>query len=137
MKKNSPLSTIEFVVVISLVQKDNQVIELVFSPVKLLCLILARTKKGELSLIPQELTILAPTLHPFPSLHFGLKDKVLNTSLKICIGFSLLFKEVLYRQRYLDLLVNQSSREKFLLRSKIINYLRQFLNSLDFLEVIS
>ncbi|CAF4613288.1 unnamed protein product [Rotaria sp. Silwood1] len=77
-----------------------------------------RTKKGELSLIPNELVILTPTLHQLPSLHFGLKDK-----------------ETRFRQRYLDLMINDSVRQKFIVKAKIINYIRQFLNSLDFLEV--
>ena len=37
---------------------------------------LARTKKGELSIIPREFIILTPTLHQLPSLHYGLKDTV-------------------------------------------------------------
>ncbi|CAF0753763.1 unnamed protein product [Adineta ricciae] len=77
-----------------------------------------RTKKGELSLIPTELIILTPTLHQLPSLHYGLKDK-----------------ETRFRQRYLDLLINDSVRQKFIVKAKIINYVRQFLNSLGFLEV--
>ncbi|CAF1217469.1 unnamed protein product [Rotaria sordida] len=77
-----------------------------------------RTKKGELSLIPSELVILTPTLHQLPSLHFGLKDK-----------------ETRFRQRYLDLMINDSVREKFIIKAKITNYIRQFLNSLNFLEV--
>ncbi|UJR15161.1 hypothetical protein I4U23_002124 [Adineta vaga] len=77
-----------------------------------------RTKKGELSLIPTELIILTPTLHQLPSLHYGLKDK-----------------ETRFRQRYLDLLINESVRQKFIVKAKIINYVRQFLNTLGFLEV--
>ncbi|CAF4058001.1 unnamed protein product, partial [Rotaria magnacalcarata] len=77
-----------------------------------------RTKHGELSLIPNELIILTPTLHQLPSLHFGLKDK-----------------ETRFRQRYLDLMINGTVRQKFIIKAKIINYLRQFLNALGFLEV--
>jgi len=77
-----------------------------------------RTKKGELSLIPKELTILTPTLHQLPSLHYGLKDK-----------------ETRFRQRYLDLMINDSVRRTFITKAKIINYVRQFLNGLGFLEV--
>lgn len=77
-----------------------------------------RTKTGELSLLPSELIILTPTLHQLPSLHFGLKDK-----------------ETRFRQRYLDLIINDSVRQKFIVKAKIINYVRQFLNSLGFLEV--
>ncbi|CAF3172404.1 unnamed protein product [Rotaria sp. Silwood2] len=77
-----------------------------------------RTKNGELSLIPNELIILTPTLHHLPSLHFSLKDK-----------------ETRFRQRYLDLMINDSVREKFIVKAKIIHYIRQFLNALGFLEV--
>jgi lysyl-tRNA synthetase class 2 len=77
-----------------------------------------RTKKGELSIIPTELIILTPTLHQLPSLHYGLKDK-----------------ETRFRQRYLDLMMNDSVRQKFIIRAKIINYVRQYFNALGFLEV--
>ena len=46
-----------------------------------ICYISVRTKTGELSLMPNELIILTPTLHQLPTLHFGLKDKV-NSLLK-------------------------------------------------------
>ena len=39
-----------------------------------------KTKKGELSIIPQEITLLSPCLHMLPHLHFGLKDKVSPTA---------------------------------------------------------
>lgn len=71
-----------------------------------------------MSLLPSELIILTPTLHQLPSLHFGLKDK-----------------ETRFRQRYLDLMINDAVRQKFVVKAKIINYVRQFLNSLGFLEV--
>lgn len=77
-----------------------------------------RTKAGELSLIPTELVILTPSLHQLPSLHYGLKDK-----------------ETRFRQRYLDLMINDTVRQKFIVKAKIINYVRQFLNNLGFLEV--
>lgn len=49
-----------------------------------------KTKKGELSIIPIELTLLSPCLHMLPHLHFGLKDKVrANTSIhSVCYAFS-------------------------------------------------
>jgi len=53
-----------------------------------------------------------------PSSHYGFKDQ-----------------ETRYRQRYLDLIVNNTTREKFITRTKIIKYLRQFLDEKDFLEV--
>ncbi|XP_034437313.1 lysine--tRNA ligase isoform X2 [Hippoglossus hippoglossus] len=77
-----------------------------------------KTKKGELSIIPVELTLLSPCLHMLPHLHFGLKDK-----------------ETRFRQRYLDLILNDYVRQKFITRSKIITYLRNFLDQLGFLEI--
>ncbi|XP_070787262.1 lysine--tRNA ligase isoform X1 [Enoplosus armatus] len=77
-----------------------------------------KTKKGELSIIPIELTLLSPCLHMLPHLHFGLKDK-----------------ETRFRQRYLDLILNDYVRQKFITRSKIISYLRSFLDQLGFLEI--
>ncbi|KAA0723785.1 Lysine--tRNA ligase [Triplophysa tibetana] len=77
-----------------------------------------KTKKGELSIIPIEMTLLSPCLHMLPHLHFGLKDK-----------------ETRFRQRYLDLILNDSVRQKFVTRSKIITYLRSFLDQLGFLEI--
>lgn len=77
-----------------------------------------KTKKGELSVIPKEITILSPCLHMLPHLHYGLKDK-----------------ETRYRQRYLDLIMNDEVRQKFIIRAQIISYVRSFFNGLGFLEV--
>ncbi|XP_033838809.1 lysine--tRNA ligase isoform X1 [Periophthalmus magnuspinnatus] len=77
-----------------------------------------KTKKGELSIIPTEMTLLSPCLHMLPHLHFGLKDK-----------------ETRFRQRYLDLILNDYVRQKFLTRAKIITYLRNFLDQMGFLEI--
>lgn len=44
-------------------------------------------------------------------------------------------QEVRYRQRYLDLILNNETRRVFQIRSKIINYIRKYLNDIDFLEV--
>ncbi|XP_066493100.1 lysine--tRNA ligase isoform X1 [Tiliqua scincoides] len=77
-----------------------------------------KTKKGELSIIPYEMTLLSPCLHMLPHLHFGLKDK-----------------ETRFRQRYLDLILNDFVRQKFITRAKIITYIRNFLDELGFLEV--
>ncbi|XP_013882702.1 lysine--tRNA ligase [Austrofundulus limnaeus] len=77
-----------------------------------------KTNKGELSIIPIEMTLLSPCLHVLPRFHFGLKDK-----------------ETRYRQRYLDLILNDYVRQKFITRSKIITYLRSFLDQLGFLEI--
>ncbi|XP_058484586.1 lysine--tRNA ligase isoform X1 [Solea solea] len=77
-----------------------------------------KTKKGELSIIPIEMTLLSPCLHMLPHLHFGLKDK-----------------ETRFRQRYLDLILNDYVRQKFVTRAKIITYLRNFLDQMGFLEI--
>ncbi|XP_034644136.1 lysine--tRNA ligase isoform X3 [Trachemys scripta elegans] len=77
-----------------------------------------KTKKGELSIIPCEISLLSPCLHMLPHLHFGLKDK-----------------ETRFRQRYLDLILNDYVRQKFIIRAKIITYLRSFLDELGFLEI--
>ncbi|KAJ2489512.1 lysyl-tRNA synthetase [Coemansia sp. RSA 2050] len=76
------------------------------------------TKKGELSIFPRDITLLAPCLRTLPEKHSGLKDQ-----------------ETRYRQRYLDLIMNPSVRHKFIARSKIVNYVRRFLDNLGFLEV--
>lgn len=49
----------------------------------------------------------------------------------ICV----ILQETRYRQRYLDLILNDSVRQKFITRSKIITYLRNFLDQMGFLEV--
>lgn len=77
-----------------------------------------KTKKGELSIIPKKLTLLSPCLHMLPHMHFGVKDK-----------------ETRFRQRYLDLMINERIRHKFIVRAQIIAYVRRYLDSLGFLEV--
>lgn len=77
-----------------------------------------KTKKGELSIIPNQMVLLSPCLHQLPSLYFGLKDK-----------------ETRYRQRYLDLILNDCVRQKFITRSKIISYVRKYFDENGFLEV--
>lgn len=77
-----------------------------------------KTKKGELSIFPKNIKLLTPCLHMLPHLHYGLKDK-----------------ETRYRQRYLDLIINDHVRNKFIVRAKIISYVRQFLDNLGFLEI--
>jgi lysyl-tRNA synthetase class 2 len=78
----------------------------------------SRSKTGELSILPSKLVLLSPCFHMLPKSHFGFKDQ-----------------ETRYRQRYLDLIVNNKTRQIFLTRSKIINYVRKFLDSRDFIEV--
>lgn len=78
----------------------------------------SRTKKGELSITPSTMTLLAPNLHQLPSGHFGLKDQ-----------------ETRYRKRYLDLIMNDTTRKLFITRSRILNYVRRFLDDMGFMEV--
>ncbi|RNA14433.1 lysine--tRNA ligase isoform X1 [Brachionus plicatilis] len=78
-----------------------------------------RTKAGELSIRPSEIIILTPCLHQMPHMHYGLKDK-----------------ETRFRQRYLDLMMNDWVKQKFVTKTRIIKYLRAFLDNLGFLEDI-
>lgn len=77
-----------------------------------------KSKKGELSIFPSKITLLSPCMHMMPKSHTGLKNQ-----------------EVRYRQRYLDLMLNNETSRVFDIRGKIINYIRSFLNDLGFLEV--
>jgi len=77
-----------------------------------------RTKTGELSLAPGTVRLLSPCLHMLPEPHVGLKDP-----------------ETRFRKRYLDLIMNQKSRDTFLIRAKVIGFVRKYLTNLDFLEV--
>jgi lysyl-tRNA synthetase, class II len=78
----------------------------------------ARTKKGELSIIPKKIHILAPCYHVMPHEHFGVVDK-----------------EIRYSQRYLDLCLNKNVRDIFITRSKVTSFLRHYLEYLGFMEV--
>jgi lysyl-tRNA synthetase class 2 len=77
-----------------------------------------KTRKGEITIEVQELTLLTKSLSPLPEKWHGLKDVDLR-----------------YRQRYLDLIVNPEVRENFIIRSKVIKAMRDFLDGKDFLEV--
>jgi lysyl-tRNA synthetase class 2 len=77
-----------------------------------------RTKTGELSVHADHLVLLTKALRPLPDKYHGLADQ-----------------ELCYRQRYLDLLVNEDSRRVFEIRSKVIASIRQFLCARDFMEV--
>ncbi|PVV01375.1 hypothetical protein BB560_004202 [Smittium megazygosporum] len=77
-----------------------------------------KSKRGELSIFPKDVVLLTPCLRTIPKEHFGLKDQ-----------------ETRYRQRYLDLLMNPAVKDKFVIRAKVINYIRKFLDNLGFLEV--
>ncbi len=80
--------------------------------------VLFRTKTNELSVRVDSLRLLVKSLRPLPDKWHGLADT-----------------ETRYRQRYVDLIVNETSRNVFLTRTKIIRYLRNYLDALDFLEV--
>ncbi|OFZ11497.1 MAG: lysine--tRNA ligase [Bdellovibrionales bacterium RBG_16_40_8] len=77
-----------------------------------------KTQKGELSIHAQEFQILCKTLEPLPEKFHGLTDI-----------------EMKYRYRHLDLIVDGDSRKVFVMRSKIIREIRNFLDSRGFLEV--
>ena len=79
---------------------------------------LFKTNTGELSIKVIEATLLTKSLKPLPEKHQGLVDV-----------------EQRYRKRYLDLLVNEESREVFLARSKIISETRNYFDSSGFVEV--
>lgn len=77
-----------------------------------------KTKVGELSVKASEFKVLTKSLRPLPEKFHGLKDV-----------------EQRYRQRYLDLITNGNSKETFIMRSKIIQSMRSYLNKAGFLEV--
>jgi lysyl-tRNA synthetase class 2 len=79
---------------------------------------LFRTRTGELTIMGDEVRLLTKSLRPLPEKFHGLADQ-----------------ETRYRQRYVDLIINESSREVFRKRSQIITYMRSFLEAADFLEV--
>ena len=77
-----------------------------------------KTKTGEISIHATEVTLLSKSLNPLPEKFYGLT----NTDLR-------------YRQRYVDLIMNEDVKETFIKRSKIIASVRNYLNSQGFLEV--
>ncbi len=79
---------------------------------------LFKTKTGELSVRADSIELLSKSLRPLPDKYHGLADQ-----------------ETRYRQRYLDLIVNPESRKVFVMRSKIIEVIRHFLNERDYMEV--
>ena len=80
--------------------------------------LLFKTKTGELSVKVESITLLTKALRPLPEKFKGLSDQ-----------------ETRYRQRYLDLIMNEASRETFRTRTLIINHIRKFLTERQFLEV--
>ena len=77
-----------------------------------------RTKTGEISVHVKELTLLSKSLEPLPEKFHGLTDT-----------------DTRYRQRYVDLIMNEDVRETFKMRSRIIQEIRTFLAGRDFMEV--
>lgn len=79
---------------------------------------LFKTNTGELTVMADEVRLLTKSLRPLPEKFHGLSDQ-----------------EIRYRQRYADLIMNESSRQVFRVRSQVVTYIRSFLESQDFLEV--
>ena len=77
-----------------------------------------RTQRGEMSVRCKQVTLLSKSLRPLPEKFHGLQDK-----------------ELRYRQRYVDLIVNPDSRRNFEVRSKFVSYLRAFLDGRGYMEV--
>jgi lysyl-tRNA synthetase class 2 len=77
-----------------------------------------RTKMGEITVATKDFEILSKAIEPYPEKFHGLQDV-----------------ERRYRQRYLDLIMNQDVRDKFILRSKMVAFMRDWLNSRGFIEV--
>ena len=77
-----------------------------------------RTQRGEMSVRARKITLLSKSLLPLPEKFHGLTDK-----------------ELRYRQRYVDLIMNPDSRRNFEIRSAFVKYLRSFLDSRGYMEV--
>ncbi len=77
-----------------------------------------KTKTGEISVHAKELTLLSKSLTPLPEKFHGLQDV-----------------DMRYRQRYVDLIMNEESKNTFIKRSKIISEIRKFLDARGFMEV--
>lgn len=79
---------------------------------------LQKSRTGEITIFADGIVFLAKSLEPLPEKFKGLRDK-----------------EIRFRRRYLDLAVNKDSRERFILRSRIIGHVRGYLDRRGFLEV--
>ncbi len=89
-----------------------------------------KTKTGELTVLAKKLTLLSKSLRALPIVKE--KENVDGEKIKFDDVSDLEFK---YRQRYVDLNIDDHSREVFEKRSKIINFIRNYLTNLNFLEV--
>jgi lysyl-tRNA synthetase class 2 len=79
---------------------------------------LFRTQTGELTVMADQVRLLTKSLRPLPEKFHGLEDQ-----------------ETRYRQRYVDLIMNEDSRQVFRRRTQIVAYIRAFLDAQDFVEV--
>ncbi len=79
---------------------------------------LFKTQTGELTVMADEVRLVTKSLRPLPEKWHGLSDQ-----------------EIRYRQRYVDLIMNEASRDVFRKRTAVVHYMRSFLDSQDFLEV--
>ncbi len=79
---------------------------------------LFKTNSGELTVRADQIRLLTKSLRPLPEKYHGLADQ-----------------EIRYRQRYVDLIMNEASRDVFRKRSAIVQYIRAFLDSQNYLEV--
>jgi lysyl-tRNA synthetase class 2 len=77
-----------------------------------------KTRRGELSILVETFELLSKSLRPLPEKWHGLKDV-----------------ETRYRQRYVDLIINQKVKETFLVRNKVVKSIRNFLDNQGFMEV--
>jgi len=80
--------------------------------------VMFRTKTGELSVKADVIRLLTKSLRPLPDKFHGLEDQ-----------------ETRYRQRYLDLIMNETSRATFRIRTRILQYIRRYLDNKGFMEV--
>ena len=79
---------------------------------------LFKTKTGEVTVRVESFTLVSKALRPLPEKFHGLSDP-----------------EQVYRQRYLDVIVNAESRERLMLRSRVVSHVRRFLEARQFIEV--
>ena len=77
-----------------------------------------KTKRGEISVKAHKVTLLSKSLQPLPEKFHGLTDK-----------------EMRYRQRYVDLIMNEDVRRAFRIRTAFIKHMRRYLDERDYLEV--
>ena len=77
-----------------------------------------KTKTEEISVRTRSITLLSKSLLPLPEKYHGLTDK-----------------EIRFRQRYVDLMVNPEVKQNFIVRSRFIKFMRQYLDNMDYIEV--